>query len=247
MKRRIDLSVIVACYNEIKVLEKNVQVIQGVLDNTKYRYEIIFVDDGSTDGTIEIAKRLCQKNENMSLYCHAKNMGRGRTVADGIRKAKGRIVGFIDIDLSTPARYIPSLASEVENGADIATAWRVYKVELKCLHKIFHRLILHKGYRFLVRILLKTNLKDTETGCKFFNRERILPVLNEIKNEHWFWDTEVMIRPLLKEYKIVEIPTVYMRRPEQGTTVRAFKDTLSYLINLWKFYWELKKSRRSRP
>lgn len=91
---------------------------------------------------------------------------------------------------------------------------------------------------------MKTNLKDTETGCKFFNRERILPILNEIKNEHWFWDTEVMIRPLLKGYKIVEIPTVYIRKPEHGTTVKAFKDTLSYLINFEKFYWELRKTRK---
>ena len=246
VKNKKDLSIVVACYNEKKVLEKSIEEIQRVLNYSVCHYEIIFVDDGSTDGTIEIAKRLCQENENMSLYCHAKNMGRGRTVADGIRKAKGKIVGFIDIDLSTPARYIPPLVLEIEEGADIATAWRIYKVELKYLPKTFHRLVLHKGYRFLVKILLKTNLKDTETGCKFFNRERILPILNEIKNKHWFWDTEIMVRPLLKGYKIVEVPTVYMRRPEQGTTVRAFKDTFSYFINLWKFYWELRKTPKSR-
>lgn len=245
-KSSFDLSLIMPCYNEKKMLTESMVQICDVLNLTKFKYEIIFVDDGSIDGTVEAVKRLTEKNENIRLICHEKNMGRGRTVADGIREAKGRIVGFIDIDLSTPPRYIPSLALEIEKGADIATAWRVYKIELKYLPKMFHRVILHKGYRFLVRILLKTNLKDTETGCKFFNRERILPILNEIKNEHWFWDTEVMVRPFLKGYKIVEIPTVYIRRPESGTTVKIFKDTFSYLINLWRFYWELRKTPRSR-
>lgn len=243
MKKQIDLSVVIACYNAKKFLEQNVQEIRKILNSTRYNWEIIFVDDSSTDGTVKLVKKLMKKNENMTLFCHEKNMGRGRTVADGIRRAKGKIVGFIDIDLSTSARYIPALALEIEEGADIATAWRIYKVELGYLPKIFHRLILHKGYQFLVKILLRTDLKDTETGCKFFNRERILPILNEVRDKHWFWDTEIMVRPFFKEYKIIEIPTLYIRRPEYGTTVRVFKDTLCYLVNLWKFYWELRKKR----
>lgn len=245
-KNEIDLSVVVACYNERKVLEKSIEEIQKVLNYSGCHYEIILVDDGSTDGTIEIARRLCQENENMSLYCHAKNMGRGRTVADGIRRAKGRIVGFIDIDLSTPARYIPALFWEIEEGADIASAWRVYKIEMRYVHLTTHRTIISNGYKLLVKILFHTPVKDTETGCKFFNRERILPILDEIKNEHWFWDTEIMIRSYLKGYKIVEIPTVYIRRPEHGTTVKVFKDIIKYLINLWRFYWELRGRRRSK-
>lgn len=244
MEKQIDLSVVIACYNAAKFLEKNVQEIQRILNHTSYRYEIIYVDDVSTDSTVEIAQRLCQENENMTLLCHKKNMGRGRTVADGIRKAKGKVVGFNDIDLSTSARYIPCLVLEIEEGADIATAWRTYKIELRYLPRIFLRLILHKGYQFLVKILFRTNLKDTETGCKFFNRERILPILDEVKNEHWFWDTEIMVRPFLKGYKIVEVPTLYIRRPEHGTTVRVFKDTINYLINLWKFKRELKKRNK---
>lgn len=244
MKKNIDLSIIIPCYNSAKLLKPNVQAIQRVLNNTKYDYEIIFIDDYSADGSVNVVKKLIRKKENMTLFCHEKNMGRGRTVTDGIKMAKGKIVGFTDIDLSTPARYIPVLASEIEEGADIATAQRIYQIELRYLPMIFHRLVLHTGYRFLVRILLGTSLKDTETGCKFFNRKRILPILDQVKDERWFWDTEIMVRPFLKKYKIVEIPTVYIRRPEYGTTVKVFKDTLSYLVNISKLYWELRKNHK---
>lgn len=246
MKKQIDLSVVIPCYNSAKLLEQNIRAIRRILNNTRYNYEIIFVDDGSIDGTVKLVKKLMKKNENMTLFCHEKNMGRGRTVADGIRRAKGKIVGFTDIDLSTSARYIPALALEIEEGADIATSWRIYQIELRYLPKIFHRLILHSGYRFLVKILLGTDLKDTETGCKFFNRERILPILDQVNDEHWFWDTEIMVRPFFKGYRIIEIPTIYIRRPEYGTTVRVFKDTLCYLVNLWKLYWELRKTHRTK-
>jgi hypothetical protein len=75
-------------------------------------------------------------------------------------------------------------------------------------------------------------LYDTETGCKFFSREKILRVIDEIVDEHWFWDTEICVRSHLKGLRIEEVPTLYVRRPETGTTVKILRDTLRYLRNL---------------
>jgi glycosyltransferase involved in cell wall biosynthesis len=236
------ISIIIACYNEESILEESILKIREILDNSKYPYEIVFVDDNSQDGTVDIIKKLIHGREDERALFHEKNLGRGRTVTDGIMASKGKFVGFIDIDLETEAFYIPPLILELEKGADIATAWRIYKIKLRSLH----RLILSKGYISLVRLLLRIPLRDTETGCKFFNRESIIPVLQEIKDEHWFWDTEIMVRSLLMGLTIRELPTLYIRKYETGTTVKLLRDTLIYMKNLRWFYFEVKNLRSSK-
>ena len=233
----MDLTIIVPCLNEIKILEDSIKRIREVLDISKYKYEIIIIDDGSADGTKDLAKNLANKYDNIKFINHEKNKGRGITVDEGIRNAKGKVVGYIDVDLETPASYILSLVLEIEKGADIATAHRHYKFNLPYTH----RWVLSKGYNFLVRLLLNVKLKDTETGCKFFNKKKILPVLDQIKKTGWFWDTEIMIRSLYAGLKIKEVPTVFLRKGETGTTVSVIKDSIDYFFNLLRFRKEMKK------
>jgi hypothetical protein len=121
----------------------------------------------------------------------------------------------------------------------VATAHRIYKVQLR----LFMRFILSTGYRWLSRWLLGADLQDTETGYKFFKRERILPVLDQVEDEGWFWDTEVMVRSLLRGYRIIEIPCLFIRRYDKKSTVNVVQDTLDYLVKLWRFRRVVKQMR----
>lgn len=237
----LDLSVVIACYNEEEILFNNLKKIKQNLDKSHFKYEIILVDDFSKDKTVEIANDILKIYNNVRLICHTVNMGRGKTVEDGLRAARGKIAGFLDIDLQVPSHYITPLAIEIEKGADIATAFRVYDVRLD----ILDRIIASKGYHFLFDLMLRTGIKDSETGYKFFNRERILPILDEIKDKHWFWDTEVMVRSYLKGYSIVEIPCLCIRYETKKSTVKLFKDSMRYLVNLWNFKKEVDSIRRN--
>ncbi len=239
MQEGLDLSLVVACYNEAGHLEDSIRQIFKVLSTTRYSYEFIFVDDASSDATRDIIMRLCNNQKNMSYLFHEENEGRGKAVSDGIRKAAGEVVGFIDIDLETHARYIPWLVAEIKEGADIACAWRIYKTRLHSLD----RWILNRGYNFLVRNFLGLKFRDTETGFKFFKREKILPILDEVKDPHWFWDTEIIARAYFKGLKIIEVPTLYSRRDDKKSSVKLFSDTLYYFKRLLKFKQEIKKIR----
>ena len=231
----IDFSLIIACYNEESHLERNIKEIVKILDLIKINYEIICVDDCSKDKTKDIIKYLMSEYSHVRLLNHNINEGRGKTVSDGIRIAKGDIMGFIDIDLSTSPWYLPMLYSAIkEDGYDIATALRLYKFNWKGLH----RWIISRGYRVLLRLALPVRFKDTETGCKIFRREKILPILDEIKDNHWFWDTEIMVRSYLKNLKIVEIPTLFERN-NFLTTARLCRDSWRHFINLIKLRREL--------
>jgi glycosyltransferase involved in cell wall biosynthesis len=226
------VSVILTAYNEREILKRNVPIIRDVLEGSKYRYELIHVDDGSTDGTGDIIAELIAGRKNERAVYHEQNQGRGKSVADGLRAAAGSIAGFIDIDLEIEAFYLLPLISEIEKGSDLAIARRIYKLRIPFLL----RQVLSIGYIRLVRFLLNVPLQDTETGCKFFNREKIIPLLDEIEDRHWFWDTEVMVRSYRKGYRIKEVPALYIRKPETGTTVRLMRDTVDYFVKLLAFY-----------
>lgn len=239
MSNKMEVSIVIPCYNEESILENNIKEIKEIMNRTIFEWEAILIDDKSKDRTVEIAKKIVSENKNFRFICHKENVGRGGTVSEGIKNAKGSIVGFIDIDLETSATYIIPLIIAIQRGADIATAEREYKFKLKDW-SILHRWVSHKVYKVIVKLMLKTRLKDTETGCKFFKRQSILPVLDEIKDKHWFWDTEVMVRSYYKGLKIKEMPTLFIRKKEVPSSLNFVEDTLNYVKNIFAFRRELK-------
>ncbi len=230
--KRIDLALIIACYNEEQLLKESIDRITSVLDDSVFSYELIFVDDKSSDGTREIIASLVKKNKNFRAIYHDTNQGRGKAVRDGMAASKGNVVGFIDVDLEVSPVYIPSFVRIIVGGkADIVTGLRVYREVLSSLH----RAILSRGYSWLVRSLLWVSLWGTGTGYKFFNRKKILPILKKTKNNGWFWDTEMMTLAYYRGLKICEEPVLFVRRFDKKSSVRLVRDTIDYLWNLLAF------------
>jgi hypothetical protein len=240
--QKIQLSLLVPCFNEAPHLEKNLKRLKEVLDSAVFTYEIVIVDDVSTDKTVEIVEQFISSNNsagNIKFIKHGQNKGRGKTVSDGIMAAQGEIVGFVDVDYSTSPWYIPALVAKIKEGADIVIGQRIYKLKFKVLH----RWILSKGYKFLVKLFLRVDLGDTESGCKFFNREKIIPILSQVRDEKWFWDTEIMARSYLAGLKISQLPTVFIRE-SLYTTVKIFGDSWRHFINLIRLKKELENSAK---
>lgn len=241
---RYDLSLVIACYNEEELLRKSVARITSVLNDSVFSYELIFVDDKSRDGTVEIIRAFVKKNPRFRAICHTFNEGRGKTVRDGIAVAKGRVVGFIDIDLEVSPVYIPSFVRMIlDDEADVVTGLRVYREGIISLH----RSILSKGYSWLVRSVLGIPLLDTETGYKFFSRKKILPILKKTKNNGWFWDTEVMTYAHYTGLSVREVPVLFVRRFDKTSSVRLVHDTLDYLANILAFRKRLQSQKYCMP
>jgi glycosyltransferase AglD len=235
------LSVVLACYNEEEVLAASFAEIHEVLEDFGRPYEILFVDDVSRDRTREIIRGIVAAHPAVPIQVilHDLNRGRGATVSDGFRAARGEIVGYLDVDLEVHARYIPSLVRAIENGAEVATVRRVYAFQLRSLD----RYLMSRGYSYLVRALLGTSLRDTETGYKFFRREPLLPVLEEIRDPGWFWDTEFMVRAERRGLRVAEVPGAYVRRFDKTSTVHGLRDSARYFGKLLEFRRELRSGR----
>jgi glycosyltransferase involved in cell wall biosynthesis len=230
---RPHLSLVIACYNEARHLRASFAEIRDTLEHAGWPFEVIFVDDVSRDATREILKEIVAAHPGLDLrvILHDRNRGRGATVTDGFRAARGEIAGYLDVDLEVHCRYIPSLVRAIEGGADVATVRRIYAFQLLSLD----RYLMSRGYSFLVRHLLDVPYRDTETGFKFFRRETLLPLLDEIEDPGWFWDTEFMVRAAWRGLAVVEVPGAYIRREDKTSTVRGLRDSVRYFLALIRF------------
>ncbi len=235
-----DVTVIIPCFRDAPHLAQGVDEVIKTMTRTKWRWEIILVNDASPDDCGEIIERLIRERPEAPLRAihHATNTGRGKAVMDGVLAARGDVVGFIDIDLEVHSRYIPAMVQAIEEGLDVAAAYRVYRVR----PGVILRAVLSKGYLKMVNFALSAHMKDTEAGYKFFKRERIAPLFGEVRHAGWFWDTEIMIRAQRAGLRVGFVPALFLRRPDKASTVRLVRDTLDYLRCLWAFRSELRQT-----
>ncbi len=236
MKDSVALSLVLPCYNEEEIFEESVVKITQTHDESGFSYEVVFVEDKSCDNTAKFVQDAIKKNKKFHAIFHRINQGRGASVSDGIHAAKGKIVGFIDIDCEVSPVYIPEMVALIASDkADMVLGNRIYRTGLSRLH----REILSAGYRWLSDTMIGTGKMDTESGYKFFDRKKILPVLDTCKHTGWFWDTEIVVRAKKAGLRVVAHPVLFLRRTDKTSTVRILRDTMDYLVALWKFRKEL--------
>lgn len=225
------LSLILALYNEGPTLEQDLKKIYSTLNKIKKGWEVILVEDGSNDDTLAKIQKLLPNLKNTRLIHHHQNQGRGKTVSDGIKAARGIYCGFLDVDLEVSSDYIPLFTGELEKGYDMVIANRFYEKNLTALTRVLSS----KGYKLIVHSFLNLPIDDTEAGYKFFRREKILPILSKTKDKGWFWDTEICARAYWAGLKISQIPVLFIRRVNKKSTVRLIPDSWDYLRKIYQF------------
>lgn len=229
---RVDFSLVLPCFNESGLFLKSVERIIDALNAGTYSYEIIFVDDGSTDGTQKLIERMCKKYSFCHAIYHNKNMGRGKAVMDGIVKAKAEIVGYIDIDCEVSPVYVPYMVSIIAGRkADMVIGRRYYRTSPKSLF----REVLSRGYQWLADVMVGTGMLDTESGYKIFRKGKIVPIFKRIEHQGWFWDTEIVVHAKRARLKIVEVPVLFLRRFDKQSSVNIVSDTIDYIVQLVRF------------
>lgn len=227
-----DLSLVLACYNEEGLFRESVARILEVLDTSTLTYEIIFVDDKSTDRTPSLIASFVSKNRHTKALYHAVNCGRGATVKEGMLSATGKVVGYIDIDCEVTPVYIPSMVTLIlKRKTDVVIGKRFYRTSPRAIV----REVLSRGYQWLSDTMIGTGGLDTETGYKFFHRKTILPVLAKTRHPGWFWDTEIMVLSRRAKLRITEVPVLFLRRFDKQSSVNILTDTLDYMVQLIRF------------
>lgn len=235
-KGDLEVSIVFPAYNEADKLERAVIETINYVKDISRSFEIIIAEDGSTDGTDKLAEELSRKIENVRRLHSDVRLGRGRALNRAFSMARGKILIYMDVDLSTELEFLKPLIDSIRNeGFDLATGSRMLPQSVA--ERRLHRRILSKIYNFLVRALLKSPIRDHQCGFKAFRREAFFTLMPKVKANHWFWDTEVLVLASRIGFKIKEIPVVWRRR--SGTKVSLRRDVLDMGIQVLKLWFRL--------
>ena len=159
------LSFVVPLLNEEESLEAFYKELQKVIDQLKEEYEIIFVDDGSTDNSLEILKKLAKENNKIKIFSFRRNLGKAEAMTYGFIKARGDFIITLDADLQDRPSEIPKLLEKARGGTEVVSGWRKNRKD-KSKMKIISRL-----FNFLIAWLFDLRLHDLNCGLKVYTKE----------------------------------------------------------------------------
>ncbi len=235
---RVDVSVVLPAHNEADRIESAVKTISQALSAYGCSFEIIIAEDGSIDGTDKKAKMLAQNFSFVRHFHSDTRLGRGKALKNMFKKSSGETLVYMDVDLATNIKHLEGLLNSVRNeGYAVTTGSRL--LPESNVKRSRTRNIASKTYNFMVQKILKSKVMDHQCGFKAFQRESLLQLLDEVDANHWFWDTEVLVRSQLKGLRIKEIPVDWTSGKE--TKVRLIRDSFDMGFQVLVLWWHLKK------
>jgi glycosyltransferase AglD len=229
-----DVTVVIPVFNDLRSLEMAIPRSIELLSPITNEFELIIAEDGSTDGSAELVRQYEQRDTRIRLLHSDERLGRGKALNRAIYESRGKIVCYYDVDLATDMQHLPELIGAIREGADIATGSRL--MPESDIIRSGGREIASRSYNFLVRFFLGSRIHDHQCGFKSFKKEHILPILPTIRSNHWFWDTELLVRSQRKGYFVKEFPVRW--RAGKGTTVKA-KDVIEMGSSILRLWWQI--------
>ena len=200
----IDCSVVVPLYNEADVVEELYSRLTKTMVETGLYYEIVFIDDGSIDKTLELLKDIAGKDNKVVVVELRRNFGQTPALAAGFDVAKGQIIISMDGDLQHAPEEIPSFLEKIDAGYDVVSGWRKHRVDNLIMRKVPSR-----AANWLASKISGVDIHDFGTTFKAYKRE-VIEELNLYGEMHRF------IPALLSGsgVKIIEIPIKNIVRPK---------------------------------
>jgi glycosyltransferase involved in cell wall biosynthesis len=241
-KTKIEISVVLPAHNEAGKIENAVRQTKQALATFTSAYEILIAEDGSTDGTAERARQIAAEDPLVRHIHSDERLGRGKALNRAFKSAHGDIVMYMDVDLSTDLSYVKPLINAIkEERYDFATGSRM--MQESDVTRSVKRKLMSTAFNLLVRMLLRSKLRDHQCGFKAFRKEALMRILSAIADEHWFWDTELLVRAQRNGYRVKEIPVVWIDKGGAGTKVNAVGDSMSMFSKIIRLHFHLRSGK----
>lgn len=207
------ISIIVPAYNEEKRLAISVGETIRTFSKLECVYEIIIVDDGSSDATLRLAKDLAQKYLQVIVRQNRENRGKGRALKLGFRAASGNYVVFLDADMDLHPEQISTFFDIMElDGADVVIGSKMHPNSI--VNYPLERKFVSKVYFWFIKLLFQLPINDTQTGLKLFKYKVLNAVFPKILVRQFAYDLEILALTHRLGFKIAEAPVVL--RPLEG-------------------------------
>ena len=234
----VNVSVVLPAYNEESTLEstveKTIHALESFCDPTSI--EIIIAEDGCTDNTPEIADQLAAADDRIRHMHSDTRLGRGGALEQAFEFANGDVLAYFDTDLATDIRHLEELITRIQTGeADVATGSRWLPENIA--DRPAKRGIPSRIYNTLVRLFLRSDLRDHQCGFKAFSREAFEVLRPLVEDSHWFWDTEMLVRAQRAELTVVEFPVEWTSKGD--TKVDLVRDVFGMGSQILRTWWQI--------
>lgn len=233
-KKNIYLSIVIPAYNEERRIVETICNISSYLDVNYFGYEIIVVNDGSTDKTLLVVEEMQQKYQNIFIVNSVSNFGKGHAVALGMSVAVGELRLFVDADNSVSIENLDRFILEIEKGSDIVIASIYKKGGVVSGVKNRVRQMLSMLASRIINSILEWDILDTQRGFKLFTKKSAEIIFKKLTTKRYLFDVEVLLLAKKNGFKIKELPVVWENKT--GSKVRP----IDFVRSVWEFliiYW----------
>ena len=227
-------SIVIPAYNESARVGATLEKVFAYVHAQAWNAEVIVVNDGSRDNTVEIVRAFAATEPMLRLIENPGNRGKGYSVRNGMLHAKGEVVIFSDADLSSPIEEAAKLLKALEDGADIAIGSRWLRAETQTQRQPLYRQVFGRIFNLLLRLTLGLNFKDTQCGFKAFKQPAVRAIFPLQKIERWGFDPEILFLARKSGFKVKEVPVLWGH--SGGTRINP-------LIDGSRMFWEMLRIR----
>lgn len=233
--KKYTVVIVIPIYNEEEELEKNITKLHTFAQKnlSTYLWKILVADNASTDNSLNIAEKLSKQKPNID-YLHLDRKGRGLAVKKAWKESKADIFIYMDVDLSTDLANLPALLSSLERDYDIAIGSRLLP-NSKVVGRPLKREILSRIYNILIKIFFQVKFSDAQCGFKGVTKKTVVKLLPYIKDNAWFFDSELLIVGEKLGFRIFEEAVRWVDNP--GSTVRVLPTVSGDLKGLLRLFW----------
>ena len=233
------LSIIIPAHNEQDRLPASLEKVLAFLRSQEYSAEIIIVENGSSDGTAEIARQAAERHPQVR-WIQEPLAGKGRAVRSGMLGAEGEYRFICDADLSMPIEEVNRFLPPHAQSYDVAIASREVPGAVRYDEPAYRHWI-GRVFNSLVRAITLPWLQDTQCGFKCFRAETAIDIFPLQTIHGWTFDVEILFLALRRGYQVIEIPIPWFYNP--GSRVRIVKDSLHMLSDLFRIRWNALRGR----
>lgn len=230
MNNEIFLSVVLPAYNEEGRIGLTLEALDQYFKKQSFEYEILVMNDGSSDRTAEVVKGYEQKVKGLRLIDNAQNNGKGYVVRQGMLEARGKFRLFMDSDNSVPVDYFDEFLPYFSQRYDVV----IGSIEVAGAkveeHAAWYRRFLGHWAKLLIRVLAIWEIHDTQRGFKVFSAKAAQDVFALQTLTRWGFDIEILVIAKSLEYRIKELPVVWKNPSGSKVSLGAYFTTLRDLL-----------------
>ncbi len=242
----MSVSVIIPAYNEAQRLPMTLRATADYFAARMEPFDLLVVDDGSTDGTAQLVEDFARQHPEFSIQClsYGGNRGKGYAVRYGMLRAGGDLRLFCDADLATPAEeYEVVLAAMARERTPIGIGSRPLRKSHLLVHQPWYREWLGRSFNKAVQLLAVPGIADTQCGFKVFTAEAATNVFSQCRLDGFAFDSEALYVARRLGYAIAEVPIRWSHKA--GSKVNMVRDGLKMVRDLSLIRWmhrQLKKT-----